>query len=59
MVEIGEDMDEDELEGTFGYVDARGKGFLTLEDLQVWFSGFEDADENEETGGTNNAIQLL
>lgn len=55
----GEDMDEDELEGTFGYVDTSGKGYLTLEDLQAWFSGFKEAEDYEETGGTNNAFQLL
>lgn len=55
----GEDMDEDELEGAFGSIDSSGKGYITLEELQAWFTGFKEAEETEEAGGTNNTFQML
>ena len=55
----GEDMDEDELEGTFGFIDTSGKGYITLEELEAWFKGFKEAEQSEEIGGADNAFQLL
>ena len=55
----GDDMDEDELEGTFGAIDSQGKGYVTLEELQAWMKGFKEETEIEETGGTGNTFQLM
>eukprot|EP00979_Chaetoceros_neogracilis_P018082 scaffold10550_cov271-Chaetoceros_neogracile.AAC.61 len=55
----GEDMDEDELEGTFGVIDTQGKEYVTLEELQSWLKGYKKEEENEETGGTGNTFQLM
>lgn len=37
----GEDLDEDELEGTFSSVDVAGKGYVTLNEFITWFQGYE------------------
>jgi len=55
----GEDMDEDELEGAFGVMDTSGKGYVTLEEFQAWFQGFNAETATEESGGTNNVFQML
>lgn len=55
----GEDMDEDELEGTFGVIDTTGKGYVTLEEFQAWLKGYKDEQEKEDTGGTGNTFQLM
>jgi hypothetical protein len=55
----GEDMDEDELEGTFGFIDSQGKGYVTLEEFQAWLKGFDVEQAKEDTGGTGNAFQLM
>mmetsp|Transcript_17445 Transcript_17445/g.33069 ORF Transcript_17445/g.33069 Transcript_17445/m.33069 type:complete len:298 (+) Transcript_17445:156-1049(+) len=55
----GEDMDEDELEGTFGFIDTQGKGYVTLEEFQAWLKGFDMEQAKEETGGTGNTFQLM
>jgi len=55
----GDDMDEDELEGTFGVIDRQGNGYVTLKELQAWLKGFKEEEENEDTGGTGNAFQLM
>jgi hypothetical protein len=36
-----EDLDEDELEGTFSSVDVAGKGYVTLNEFITWFQGYE------------------
>jgi hypothetical protein len=46
-----EEMDEDELEGTFAVLDTSGKGYVTLEELTKWFLGFDASAKEEETGG--------
>lgn len=56
----GDDLDEDELEGSFGIIDSQGKGYITLDELQKWMKGFKAEEENEETGGgTGNHFQLM
>jgi multisubunit Na+/H+ antiporter MnhB subunit len=55
----GDDMDEDELEGTFGAIDSQGKGYVTLEELQAWMKGFNEETGIEDTGGTGNTFQLM